>query len=129
MNKTNEILIKEVAVDFILQASKNLYPREFMGLLRMEEGVITEILVLPQSIWGEGFSSIGLMHMPYDSTIVGSVHSHPSTDGSPSKTDLREFGRSGKIHIIAAYPFDGLKDLGCYLSDGERVGLRYHDED
>jgi proteasome lid subunit RPN8/RPN11 len=44
--------------------------------------------------------------LPIDFTIVGTVHSHPSPIAQPSKADLSLFNKFGKIHIIAASPFD-----------------------
>lgn len=110
-------------MQFILAASRNIYPNEFMGLLRMEGDVITEVLVLPQSIWGESFASISSAHIPIDNTIVGSVHSHPSPNNRPSETDLVEFGRSGAIHMIAGYPYRGMGDIACYDHSGNKVGI------
>lgn len=115
------ITIGKNALEFMLGVSRDLHPREFMGMLRMENNVITEVLVFPKSIWGEGFSSVASFSIPHDNTIVGSVHSHPSKNFRPSKVDLVEFGRSGKLHIIIKAPYLGAEDIACYDSQGNRI--------
>ncbi len=112
------VAIRRVASEFILGVSRELYPREFLGLLRMEDKVITEILILPQTVWGEGFAQYMTYHMPYDSTVVGSVHSHPSSDATPSRQDIIMFSKTGELHIIARHPFADISDLICYDRDG-----------
>ncbi len=121
------MLIRAEACELILGASKSLHPREFMGLLRMEKGIITEVLVLPASVWGDGFASVSEMHVPYDKTIVGSVHSHPTQNNRPSSPDLVGFGKSGTIHMIAGYPYRGIEDIACYGMHGERMELGFSD--
>lgn len=112
--------IKRITVQFILEASKNAYPREFAGLLRAEKEVITEVLVFPGTEFAENHSSI-LTHMiPLDPTIVGSVHSHPG-DPNPSCADLKFFEKN-KINLIAGYPYD-LQSLAAFDSRGKRTQL------
>ncbi|MBN3037177.1 MAG: Mov34/MPN/PAD-1 family protein [Candidatus Diapherotrites archaeon] len=91
--------IKEQTLEFIIEACRNTQPKEFVGLLRAEEGVITEVLVIPGSRFEDARSSIMEHSVPLDPTIVGSVHSHPG-GGTPSKTDLAFFARMGRIHLI-----------------------------
>ena len=117
--------IKEAALHFILEASKNFYPREFSGLLRgdRKKELIEEVLVLPATIYGEGFASIHLSSVPIDSTIVGSVHSHPSPSNHPSLQDSIYFRKTGNIHLIAKPPYQSLLDVACYDRESERLDL------
>ena len=62
---------------FILEVSKSSYPNEFAGLLQVENGIITEVLVLPGTESSESSALLKLFMMPNMSS-VGSVHSHPS---------------------------------------------------
>lgn len=123
------VLIKKVALDFILGVSSELYPREFGGLIRVEDGVITESLVLPDSIWGEGFAQINPFMMPVDDTVGGSVHSHPGPSFQPSTQDLLHFSKTGETHLIAKYPYRDLNDIACYNRSGERISLEVIDDD
>jgi len=116
-------LIREAALEFILGVSRELYPREFVGLLRGREDVIEEVLVVPASLYGQGFAQVKWAHVPLDKSIIGSVHSHPSHNNKPSKTDLRYFNRTGDIHLIVAYPHKSISDIACYLRDGTPTQL------
>ncbi|VVC72282.1 putative metalloprotease [uncultured archaeon] len=98
--------ITREAADFILTAAKNTYPAEFAGLLRKNaKGEVAEILVIPQTVYGEDFSSINFYNVPYTSRHSGSVHSHPTRNARPSRADLEFFRVTGKEHVISGYPY------------------------
>jgi len=101
--------IKRDCLDLILECAKSEFPKEFGGLLRVDDtskNTITELELLPGTISG-GSQAIFKLHMlPIDFSVVGTVHSHPSGIPRPSKADLEFFDRFGKIHIIVASPFD-----------------------
>ncbi len=98
--------IKKSLFESIKTASKSVYPNEFISLLggKEDQKIVEELVVLPAT-FGEDFSSIRLDLMPFDSTIIGSIHSHPSYINLPSNADLNLFSRLGVIHIIIAFPF------------------------
>jgi len=107
---------------FILEASKSTHPHEFAGLLRSDGRIITEVLLVPGTTSDEGSAHMLLDMMPLDTTIVGSVHSHPVHDLRFSRADVDMFGAKGYYNIIVAYPYtDG--DWACYGPSGERVDL------
>ncbi len=98
--------IKSEILELILQVSKENFPKEFAGVLRCEEGIITEIMLLPGTISG-GESALLRLHMlPIDYTVVGTVHSHPSQSNHPSGADLQLFRKFGYVHIITKVPYD-----------------------
>ncbi len=97
--------IKKDVLELILQVSKENFPREFAGVLRCEDGIITEIMLLPGTISG-GESALLRLHMlPIDYTVVGTVHSHPGESNNPSGADLQLFRKFGYVHIITKVPF------------------------
>ncbi len=101
--------IKQECLDLILECAKSNYPNEFGGLLRIDQDLkntITEIVILPGTISGDAHAIFQLHMLPIDFSIVGTVHSHPSPSAKPSKADLSLFNKFGKIHIIAAGPFN-----------------------
>lgn len=112
--------ITETAVDFILESARGAYPREFVGLLRAKDGIITEVLIIPGSKFGMNRSSIFTNMVPIDPSIVGSVHSHPGRP-IPSRADLNFFER-GKLNIIAGYPYT-FESLAAYNADGTPTKL------
>lgn len=116
--------VKGIAKDtlnFILEVSKSTYPNEFAGLLQAQDGIITDILILPGTESSEVNAVLRLFMMP-NITAVGSVHSHPSSYIRPSKADLRLFSKTGTHHIIAGHPF-GPKNWKCFNGNGEEITL------
>ena len=88
--------IKGIARDtlhFILEASKSMAPQEFAGLLQEKGGIITEVLILPGTESSNKSAILRLYMMP-NIKAVGSVHSHPGPNRSPSQADLRRASRS-----------------------------------
>ena len=112
-NKQNDSVqpewkITKKCLELILESSKSSYPNEFGGLLRVDteqKYTIIEVVLLPGTISGDSYAIFKLHMMPIDFSIVGTVHSHPSPNMSPSEADLQLFRKHGKIHIIAAVPF------------------------
>lgn len=98
--------IRRETLDMVLEASRDSYPMEFGAILRAEEGVVSELLLVPGTIGGQSHAIFHLHNLPVDFTVVGTVHSHPSPDPRPSRQDLEFFQRIGYLHIIAAHPYD-----------------------
>ncbi len=115
--------IRETALAFILGVSSQLHPREFTGQLRAEGRLITEVLVIPASVYGEDFAETRLDMIPIDRSIVGSVHSHPGRSFRPSDQDLSYFARSGDVHLIVRYPYRNGADVAAYDRTGRRMEL------
>src|SRR3990170_2190154 len=97
--------IRRKTLRMILEASKDTYPKEFAAILRAEEGVIEEILLLPGTISGDVHAIFQLHMLPIDFSVVGTIHSHPSGNYNPSEADLQLFSHFGRIHIIAGMPY------------------------
>lgn len=101
--------IKRECLDLILECAKSNYPNEFGGFLRissLSKNTIIEVIILPGTVSGDSHAIFKLHMLPIDFSIVGTVHSHPSPSARPSKADLALFNKYGKIHIIAAIPFN-----------------------
>ena len=102
-------MIKRECLALIFECAKSSFPNEFGGLLRVDaesKDTIIEVVILPGTVSGDSHA-IFQMHMrPIDFSIVGTVHSHPSPVARPSDADLHLFSKYGKIHIIAASPFN-----------------------
>lgn len=113
--------IARETLEFILEASKSTYPKEFAGLLREDDGIITEVLILPGTESSERQAMVRLYMLP-NMHVVGSVHSHPSSNMTPSRADLIFFARTGNCHIIAGSPF-GMRNWICYDVTGTQRDL------
>ncbi|OGS50691.1 MAG: hypothetical protein A3K65_09080 [Euryarchaeota archaeon RBG_16_68_12] len=98
--------IRRKTLRMILAASKDAYPNEFGAVLRAERGVITELLLIPGTIGGKRHAIFQFHNAPFDMSVVGTVHSHPSGVFHPSDEDLHLFGKFGGLHIITGLPYD-----------------------
>lgn len=117
--------IKRSCLDLIFECAKDSYPYEFGGLLSIDETLkdtITEIVVLPGTISGESHAIFKLHMSPIDFSIVGTVHSHPSPSAEPSGADLQLFRKHGKVHIIAAKPYN-YESWEGYNHKGNRIKI------
>ncbi|MBU7028401.1 MAG: Mov34/MPN/PAD-1 family protein [Theionarchaea archaeon] len=118
-----EVHIESETLQFVLHVCRSTYPNEFAGFLREEKGVITEILLAPGTLFGRGGSVVNTWMLPIDSSICGTVHSHPSPNVAPSDIDLRFFSVYGKYHAIVGFPYTE-KSIQFYDRQGNRVDYK-----
>ena len=115
--------IRRKVLKMILGASKDTYPTEFGAILRAEEGVITEILLVPGTVSGNRHAIFQLHMLPVDFTVVGTVHSHPSGNFHPSDEDLSLFRKFGGLHIITGFPYDE-NSWAAWRFSGEQLSIQ-----
>ena len=109
-------------LELMFAAAKDTHPNEFACVLRAQDGIITEILLVPGTESG-GTSAILRLHMlPIDFSVVGSAHSHPTPNAIPSEADLHLFSKFGPLHIIIGYPYS-LDTWKAYTRDGSEIKL------
>jgi proteasome lid subunit RPN8/RPN11 len=114
--------IRRKTLKMLLESSKSSYPNEFGALMRAEEGEITELMLLPGTISGNTSALFQLHMRPIDFSIIGSAHSHPTGNYTPSEADLDFFHRSGSVHIIVRFPYT-MSDWAAYDVNGNRIKL------
>ncbi|MCW3996029.1 MAG: Mov34/MPN/PAD-1 family protein [Candidatus Bathyarchaeota archaeon] len=124
-------------LDAIYAGAKELYPRESFLLLRgkKRKGIIsiTDLVLAPFAVHGEGFANFNPYLFGGDYSLVGTVHSHPSGNISPSHTDLNYF--FGRVLMIVGYPYEGKNCVAAYDSNGDKLpievvaALKCKDED
>ena len=119
------IQIPQNILDAIYAGAKELYPRESFLMLRgkKSKGVIriSDLILAPFAVHGRGFANFNPYMLSGDFSLVGTVHSHPSGNISPSNTDLNHF--FGRILMIVGYPFEGERCVAVYDSNGEKLPL------
>ncbi len=62
------------------------------------------------------------LYMLPNMSVVGSAHSHPSSNIRPSQQDILFFSRTGEYHIIVGPPFDE-NSWACYNTLGNERDL------
>ena len=107
----------------IFAASKDTHPREFLCVLRAEDGVITELILAPGTISSERYAIFNRHRLPVDFSVVGSAHSHPTPNVRPSDADLNMFQNTGSVHIIVGYPYE-MDSWKAYSRDGQEFDLK-----
>jgi len=120
------ISINKELLEAILEGAKRLYPKETMLLLRGRKSKksveINDLLIPPLATYGRGFSSLPLHMLPMDFSLVGTAHSHPSGNLTPSHTDLNHF--FGVVLMITAFPFRNKENVAVYNRGGEKLTLQ-----
>ncbi|MCX9080957.1 MAG: Mov34/MPN/PAD-1 family protein [Candidatus Methanoperedens sp.] len=117
--------IARETLQFILEVCKSSAPLEFAGMLSARGDIITEVVVVPGTESSDESAVMELFMLPNIHTI-GSVHSHPSGNITPSGADLELFSQKGIVHIIVGAPFDS-RSWKCYDKDGVQVKLEVVD--
>lgn len=129
--------IADETLSFVLDASADTHPNEYMGLLRGEDArslgldrdgtVVTDVLVIPGTTSNPVSATVKTNMIPNDRKTVGSVHSHPNGVLQPSDADLATFGK-GSVHMIVGAPY-GRSDWRAFDQQGERRDLPVIDVD
>jgi proteasome lid subunit RPN8/RPN11 len=120
------ISISQELLQAIFEGARRLYPKETILLLRGEKEKnsikISELVVPPLATYGWGFANIPLHMLPMDFSIVGTAHSHPSGNLTPSTTDLNHI--FGNILMIVGFPFADERNIAAYNRDGKKLTLQ-----
>ena len=130
--RSGEIIgIAADTLEFVLEASEDAHPNEYMGMLRGEDArrlgldrdgtVVIDVLVIPGTESNPVSATVKTSMIPNDMHGIGSVHSHPNGVLQPSDADLGTFGR-GSVHIIVGAPY-GRDDWRAFDSSGEERDL------
>ncbi|MBE6524874.1 MAG: hypothetical protein E7Z65_08455 [Thermoplasmata archaeon] len=117
--------IKGVSIDFIdgfNESAKSAYPDEFLCVHREIDGVISEMVMLPGTVFGDEHSFLNQWMEPIDFSITGSAHSHPGFSNMPSDADKDFFSNMGGVHFITCQPYDRTSWM-AYNSRGEPIEL------
>jgi proteasome lid subunit RPN8/RPN11 len=126
MSQSISVLVDGEVLQAILEGARRLHPREMILLLRGEKkkGIIaiSEVVVPPLATHGSHFASIPLHMLPMDFSILGTVHSHPSGNLTPSNVDLNH--AFGVVLMIVGFPYKDEKNVAVYNHNGEKLVLK-----
>lgn len=109
-------------IDDINRSARSVHPDEFLCTLAEKDGVISEMVLLPGTVYGDEHSFMDLWMAPNNCHIVGSAHSHPDYCNEASEEDLTFFSNMGGYHLITCMPYDR-DSWRLYDSNGEDVHL------
>jgi proteasome lid subunit RPN8/RPN11 len=130
MPDATTVQLPQEILDAIFAGAKELYPRESFLLLRgkKRKGIIcvSDLILAPFAVHGKDFANFNPYMLPGDFSLVGTVHSHPSGNISPSHVDLNHF--FGRVLMIVGYPFEGEACVAVYDSNGEKMPLQITQE-
>lgn len=123
VDRKKSVVFEPEPFEGMLVLARNTHPREFIALLRGEikrgKTYITELLLAPLAEYGTGFSGFNPYALPFDASVVGLAHSHPSGHAEMSTWDYNHF--YGSIMVIAAYPYRGPADVAAFDGRGNRL--------
>jgi proteasome lid subunit RPN8/RPN11 len=112
-------------LDAIYAGAKELYPRESFLLLRgkKKKGIITinDLVLAPFAAHGQGEVHFNPYMFAGDFSLVGTVHSHPSGNITPSHVDMNYF--FGRILMIVGPPFEGKNCIAAYDSNADKIAI------
>lgn len=117
--------VRGVYADFIdgfNESARSCYPDEFLCMVREEDGVVSEMVLLPGTVFGDSHSFLSEWMAPIDLSIAGTAHSHPGYSNEPSDEDRGLFSNMGGVHFITCLPFDR-GSWRAYDSRGEPLDL------
>jgi proteasome lid subunit RPN8/RPN11 len=110
-------------LETVYAGAKELYPRESFLLLRGKKSrgtiSVTDLVLAPFAAHGHGEVHFNPYMFAGDFSLVGTVHSHPSGNISPSHVDLNYF--FGRILMIVGYPYEGKDCIVAYDSNGDKI--------
>ncbi len=116
--------IKREALEMFLGLCRQVHPKENIMLIRGKvksgRAIVDEFLIPPFSTYAHGFSGFSMHMIPFDLSIIGVAHSHPSGYNAPSIQDLN--GIYGRLMMIAGFPYNE-GSLAVYNSKGEELAF------
>jgi proteasome lid subunit RPN8/RPN11 len=126
MSLKDEVTIPREILVMVLESARTLHPKEAIFLLRGKTTKnslnISELVIPPVATYGSGFSAFPMHMLPMDFSLVGTIHSHPSGNLTPSSGDLNN--SMGRVIIIVAFPYQGEENVAAYNRDGKRLTLQ-----
>ncbi|MGI6471760.1 MAG: Mov34/MPN/PAD-1 family protein [Candidatus Methanomethylophilaceae archaeon] len=110
-------------IDALNEAARSVHPEEFLCMIREDDGILSEMVLIPGTVYGDSHSFLNDWMAPVDFSLVGTMHSHPGYSNRPSPEDLSYFSNRGGVHIISCMPYDR-NSWKAYNSRGEVMNLK-----
>ena len=115
----NKIFIRKELLNGIFGLCQEHHPNEILGLLRMDGNMITEFILPPGALTSTSSGVFFPNRIPFDLSIKGTVHSHPTGNPNPSPTDLESIFKKMQFHLIIGYPYNVKKTKSFDMNGNE----------
>ncbi len=120
------MVVTRSAANGIISYSRGHHPNEAILILRgrasRELITVDGLAIPPFASSGPYFSGFSDFFLPFDSSYIGTAHSHPSRSNRPSLEDLNR-GFYGAVSIIIAYPYED-DMMAAYDRSGKELEIR-----
>ncbi|RDJ31171.1 MAG: peptidase [Crenarchaeota archaeon] len=123
-NFERRVSLKADVRDGILSYCKMKHPNEGILILKGKSKngniMIDGLVIPPFSHGGPTFAGFPHSFLPFDTSYVGTVHSHPTGPAEPSVTDLHNF--FGLVSMIVKSPYED-DDILAWDSKGNSIPI------
>ncbi|KAF6242864.1 peptidase [Nitrosopumilus sp. b1] len=123
-NFERRVSLKTDVRDGILSYCKMKHPNEGILILKGKSKngniMIDGLVIPPFSHGGPTFAGFPHSFLPFDTSYVGTVHSHPTGPAKPSVTDLHNF--FGLVSMIVKSPYED-DDILAWDSKGNSIPI------
>ena len=121
-----KIILSEKARDGIISYCKMNHPHESILILKggYKKGTIRvrDLVIPPFAETGTTFAGFPHSFLPFDSSYVATMHSHPRGTARPSIADLHNFFGLASVIVQAPYE-DG--DIFAWDRDGKSIPVEF----
>jgi proteasome lid subunit RPN8/RPN11 len=124
-----DITLEHTIIEDVSQIARDAHPKESLVFLSSTKGLQKGVLHIDElqiQAYDSTTSSASVpLHMlPTNTSIVGTVHSHPSKNNRPSGADLDLFSKFGVVHGIIGYPYTE-HTIEFYSKEGSPISVRF----
>lgn len=116
-----KVLIKKELLAGLLALCRDQHPKEILCLLRIQDGIANEFILPPGAVTSVSSGVFFPSRIPFDSSIEGTAHSHPSGNLHPSEGDLRGVFQKKNFHFIIGYPYSNFSCVKCFDRKGNEI--------
>lgn len=115
--QSNIVRIKGELLDGFFALCRAHHPKEFLGLLKIDNNVFTEFILPPGAVTSRNTGVFFPGRIPINRDYQGTIHSHPSGTLIPSLQDLNSVFKGNRVHFIVGFPYN-LNHIKCYDKNG-----------
>jgi len=123
--KVRRITIAKSALEDVCEMARSAHPNEMIAFFAASKGnnhghIHIDELQLQAYTASRDSASVLLSNIPMTSTIIGTVHSHPGVNRTPSDADLHLWSKFGFVHAIIGQPYVETS-ISFYQKNGKRI--------